>query len=313
MRRIILFLIPLLLLQLGISYGYVYSDCYTLIYPVRYSGVAYITMNTAELINSFRMKSDCSDLAVFLGDTKLSRYVMDCNTVNTKIFFRVNQSALEDKTYCIKYADWSVYEKNNITIFDFWDDFENTTRSGTIWSGTYSFSSGYNSIYSLYLTANRNAYTSRNFTLVFFNYRGTGTLTTTASYSLSSTVWTTFNATANNYISFSTGKGQELYIDNVVGIANYTQPLVIYLGRSAYGVTTIEEIAYCEGDFAVRESIVCEQTNISICRTNQTKRYCYYGCYEGECIARFWDRAINILLALVGIFVLLFIFWKLRG
>ncbi|MEM0286531.1 MAG: hypothetical protein QXW34_05270, partial [Candidatus Methanomethyliaceae archaeon] len=291
-----------------------YSDCYIFKYPVNYNGIAYLTIDTKTLIDTFKLKPDCSNLEVYKDDIKISRYVANCNSNSTYVFFRVNQSSLEEVKYCINYGLATVYEPNNITIFDFWDDFENTTRSSAIWSGTYSFASGYNSLYSLYLQQNREAYTSANFSLLFFNFMGTGSVTTTSTVSLSSTSWSFMSISANNYVRFSAGKNQNLYVDNVLGISNYVEPLIVYVGRFVSGFVKTEKIKYCEGDFVVSEEISCRNVNMtSICETNQTRTYCYYGCYEGECVAPYFQRSLVIIGSLIAIFLLLYLFWKLRG
>lgn len=106
-----------------------------------------IPVDTAELISSGKLKSDCSDLRVFNSDriTQLPYWVEFCNSFETVIW--VNLTIPQGtKTIYLAYGNPDVNsEANGDAVFILFDDFNTAPLNATKWSvkaGSYSIVSG---------------------------------------------------------------------------------------------------------------------------------------------------------------------------
>ncbi|MEM2974451.1 MAG: DUF2341 domain-containing protein, partial [Candidatus Micrarchaeia archaeon] len=97
-----------------------------------------ITVNTASLISAGKMKSDCSDVRFYLGNTKLSYWLESgCNTANTIFWVKVPSIPADGKATIGMYYGNSALasESNGPAVFDpaTWETFKaNWEFSGNI-------------------------------------------------------------------------------------------------------------------------------------------------------------------------------------
>jgi prepilin-type N-terminal cleavage/methylation domain-containing protein len=108
-----------------------------------------ITLDTASLISSGKMRDDCGDIRFTdsIGNTLLNYWLESgCNSANTKIWVKVPLiPANSSKTIYVYYGNPSATSiSNGDATFDFFDDFLGTSLNASKWDsvGDYSISNG---------------------------------------------------------------------------------------------------------------------------------------------------------------------------
>jgi hypothetical protein len=101
-----------------------------------------IPLNTASLIASGKMRSDCGDLRVKDTDasTDISYWfkTTECNTTSTKIWVKIANLAVNDyKTLYLTYGNPGLTTTSNgFNVFDYFDDFNDPAWTASHWTAT---------------------------------------------------------------------------------------------------------------------------------------------------------------------------------
>lgn len=99
-----------------------------------------VSLDTASLISAGKMAGDCDDLWVYNGTTSVNRFVEQCNTTTTAVYFRLQSevpaSTNANQSYELVYGSSTANTPSNDTslVFWFYDGFSTFNSSQWLYS-----------------------------------------------------------------------------------------------------------------------------------------------------------------------------------
>jgi len=290
--------------------GFLYRRCFDLVELSNTTLTNYIyklILDTYALVPG-KLKPDCSDLIITdTNDTTISRFVVNCGTSNTYVYFKINISALGRNKYCIYYGNPSHAEVNDGKIFINFEDFEYITNlNWTIYGCSISDTTSYTGYYSILCNKNRyiEAYLSGN----ELNFAVKGSYKVGAT-TYTSTTWQLFTASFSPGITRFTATTDNSYLDTV--FTRYVvspEPKTYFHIEESMGVYSVKVESYCLGDYVVNEVINCRGPS---CEVHKNATYCYYGCYAGRCNESPFERSGKLVIIAIGLLTLFYVVWRI--
>jgi hypothetical protein len=323
-------LLPLSKAQTWWDLSWKYRTCFQIGEVAGYNLTNYIvktTLDTKSLIDAGKMNKDCSDIRVVMDNTSLPYFWIECYTENTTIFFPVNLAPYEKKVGCIYYGNPQAYDERDITIFSWYDNFENETlfnqRNWTLYLCSRATDQQYDFSWSLKCisTATKFAYAKvlvNKGNEFYFALNGENNVNfyindTLIYQSIPPNVWTiyTSNFSSPSYFLWNSTKAGAYWLDTVFTREKVDiEPEIKVKPEIVYGKQMLYLKTYCSDSYVVKEETVCTQDSTLICTTNQTLTYCDYGCWEGKCNPPPYWRILLIIGIIIGFLFLSILIWR---
>jgi len=292
-----------------------YRQCFEVREIGNYTLSSYLVkmvIDTHSLVSQGKMNPDCSDIRVVVGNQSLPYYFIGCDFPNiTTLFFPISLNPYERKEGCIYYGNPQAYDQRDITIFPWYDNFENVTHfnendwdlvdcerySGDSYDGSWCLVCKERGHARVKVPVGNETYFAWKVTQGTFSFEVDGNRT----IFYPNREWTVFNQSFQSPAGFIWEKPDSGFggVDAVVVRSVVEpEPRITLKPEVVAGKQIVYLKTYCIDNYVVEERTVC--TIAEGCEVNQTYTYCDYGCFEGKCNPSPYQRIIFVILAILG-------------